>query len=66
MKEAILVALIVSLFVLGFGIALNSGGDGRLRNLANTLSAMLVRFACYAVGLFAIQKAIGAPWMLGW
>jgi hypothetical protein len=71
MKELFIVGVVLSLFFVGVGIALNSGDDGqkagsRLRVLAGNFSALLLRVAGYIAGLVAVQRAIGSPSMLDW
>jgi hypothetical protein len=71
MKEIFLTATVVGLFTLGLMLSLWSGavGLGRSRGLrvvAANLSALILRVVGLGAGLFAVQKIIGTPSVLGW
>ncbi|SIN88960.1 hypothetical protein SAMN05444166_1461 [Singulisphaera sp. GP187] len=68
LKAILVLAPIFGLLVVGLVIALRSGVASLsthqgVERLACNLSQLLLRMAGYAVGLFMLQRLIGAPFL---
>ena len=73
MLHYIVLAPILSLFVLGLFITLRSGFVGAnsmdgIKVIAGNFWAMVIRVVCYLAGLFMLQQVLGTPSIvsLGW
>lgn len=71
MKEVFLIAIILSLLLVGLVIALRSGDSELttsrgLKVLFGNVSLLLLRLLGYGAGLLVLHKAIGAPSLPIW
>jgi hypothetical protein len=70
-KTVFALGSIVTLILVGFLVALGSGGvdvSGRqgARRFVGNLSSIVIRVLGYLAGLIVVQQIIGAPLRLGW